>query len=105
MRDMKSNEAERQRFPTCLWLALPRMHLPQNDVWKCTNRCCGLQFAFPQLDEENLRVTYTHLYYPSESHSKVVHYENTSASIFSRVFRKIEFLSPSCPLRLRRKNV
>jgi 2-polyprenyl-3-methyl-5-hydroxy-6-metoxy-1,4-benzoquinol methylase len=51
--------------PLCGSAATRRMQLPHTGVWRCAGADCGLQFAFPQLDDRALNEAYRQLYYPA----------------------------------------
>jgi len=72
--DTKSHEKEQAGCPLCSGTTVMRTQLPHTDVRKCANRRCNLRFAFPQLDEEQLRAAYSHLYYPDADGRRAPHY-------------------------------
>ena len=64
--------------------------LGHTTVWQCTSDGCGLQFADPQPNDEQLRLAYTNLYYPSGDTELNVRFENTPKSVLLQVFRGLE---------------
>ncbi len=67
-----------------------QLPLPHTGVWRCDNPLCHLEFAYPQLDEFQLRAAYTGLYYPVDNGEHIVRYENTPDFILRQVFQKID---------------
>lgn len=51
--------------PLCGGEGFRRFTLPHTTAWQCRADGCGLQFASPQLDEEQLARAYSAHYYPS----------------------------------------
>jgi SAM-dependent methyltransferase len=75
----------------CLSPATFQLPLPHAGVWRCANPLCHLEFAFPQLEEFQLRAAYTQLYYPVGNGDHAVQYENTPDFILRQVFEKVDF--------------
>lgn len=51
--------------PLCGGKAKPRYKLGHTNAFQCRTTDCGLQFAFPQLDDQALARAYEMLYYPA----------------------------------------
>src|SRR5689334_22993226 len=64
-----------QACPLCAASARPWMTLPHTGVYRCTNRSCHLQFAWPQLSDHDLSQAYASLYYRPDGSQPVL--ENT----------------------------
>src|SRR5882762_7688808 len=76
--------------PLCHSKARKQLKLPHTVVWECLGESCGLQFAFPQLDEADLERAYRAHYYPSIEKNHRVKYEGTSELVLSQVLLQLE---------------
>ncbi|MGB8322336.1 MAG: class I SAM-dependent methyltransferase [Candidatus Acidiferrum sp.] len=63
--------------------------LAHTTVWKCSAETCGLEFAFPQLDDADLSRAYTTLYYPDGVAEQNVRFENTSEGVLRQFFDQL----------------
>lgn len=90
---MSSGVSTRRDSSTCPLCGSPRKYvfeLPHTAVWQCTSARCGLRFADPQLDEDQLRNAYTEVYYPSNGDINHETLENTPDDIFRQVLMKAQ---------------
>src|SRR6266446_6533148 len=76
--------------PLCRSKARKQLKLTHTLVWECLGESCGLQFAFPQLDEANLGHAYGTHYYPSIEKNHLVKYESTSDLVLRQVLLQLE---------------
>lgn len=76
--------------PLCCSSAVQKLTLQHTVVWKCQANDCGLQFAFPQLDEQHLAHLYTTFYYPSTDNRSPVRYEGTPDTVLRQVFTQLQ---------------
>jgi SAM-dependent methyltransferase len=76
--------------PLCHSKARKQLQLPHTVVWECLGEICGLQFAFPQLDEADLGRAYRTFYYPSIEKRLHVKFESTSDLVLSQVLLQLE---------------
>ena len=76
--------------PLCEHSSRAVLTLAHARVWQCTNDRCGLQFADPQLNEEELARAYTKLYYPANGSKEGICFDNTPEETFYQLFQKLE---------------
>lgn len=76
--------------PLCGCPASPHLHLEHTTVCRCSSKNCGLQFAFPQPNEETLTSFYSELYYPSGHTAQGPQFENTPELTLRDLFRQLE---------------
>jgi 2-polyprenyl-3-methyl-5-hydroxy-6-metoxy-1,4-benzoquinol methylase len=78
--------------PLCRSRAKRRFGLEHTAAWACTSPDCGLFFADPQLDENNLADAYARHYYPSNGNGNgnAAVYENTPHEILRQTFANVE---------------
>jgi len=78
------------RCPLCNSPAKRHLRLGHSSVWECAAPYCGLQFAMPQLEEEQLRAAYTDLYYPDAEGCHTARCENTPESVLTQGLGQID---------------
>ncbi len=76
--------------PSCNGEAKPLMGLAHTSVWECSGADCGLQFANPQLTDEELTRAYTDYYYPTTDIGQSVRYENTPETLLRQLFLQLQ---------------
>src|SRR6266436_901266 len=76
--------------PLCRSKAIKQLKLRHTVIWACLAESCGLRFAFPQLDDEDLARVYTTHYYPSIEESHPVKYESTPDLVLRQVLPQLE---------------
>lgn len=84
---LASSDMEKTR--TCLLCGSEsrnRFVLVHTRVRQCTNPGCGLQFADPQLSDQDLECAYTELYYPPDGREHRIRFENTPERTLEQVF-------------------
>jgi SAM-dependent methyltransferase len=82
-------EKSSRNCPLCGHPGTPTLSLKHAVVWECTAVDCTLQFADPQLSEQELERAYTDFYYPTEEGAQEARYGNTPDDTFRQVFRKM----------------
>ncbi len=75
--------------PLCGHSGSLAFHLAHAPVWRCSFRTCGLEFAFPQLDETELSHCYRTLYYPDDAVNHKVMFENSSEDVLQQFFDQL----------------
>lgn len=76
------------KCPLCGGEAVRKFTLPHTTAWECRTPNCGLQFAFPQLDEQELARAYSTHYYPSDNRSDP--YEETPPTVARQLLCQLE---------------
>lgn len=76
--------------PLCRGKAVRHLQPPHTSIWRCRASNCGLEFASPQLGDNELRRTYTASYYPSIDNASPVEYEPTADSVVRQVLLQLE---------------
>ena len=76
--------------PLCKSSATRRLDLPHTTTWKCCAPGCGLEFANPQLSDDELAQAYTALYYPADGDEREIRFENTADDTFRQMFQRLE---------------
>lgn len=76
--------------PLCRYETVRHLQLSHTTIWRCRASNCGLEFASPQLDEDELRRIYAATYYPSTDNTRPVEYEPTYDSVARQVFLQLE---------------
>lgn len=75
--------------PSCDRGARLLMRLSHTSVWECSGADCGLQFASPQLTNEELARAYTTFYYPTTDNGHSIHYGSTPEAILRQLFLQL----------------
>ena len=76
--------------PLCRGKAVRHLPLPHTTIWRCRASHCGLEFASPQVSDDELRRIYTATYYPSIDNSRPVKYGATPDSVLRQVLLQLE---------------
>lgn len=76
------------KCPLCGGEAVRKFTLPHTTAWECRASSCGLRFAFPQLDEQELARAYSTRYYPSDNRSDA--YEETPPTVARQLLSQLE---------------
>ncbi|PYU49448.1 MAG: hypothetical protein DMG48_16460 [Acidobacteria bacterium] len=74
----------------CRGKAVQHLQLPHTTTWRCRASNCGLEFASPQVRDDELRRIYTASYYPSTDNTRPVEYEPTDDSVVRQVLLQLE---------------
>jgi 2-polyprenyl-3-methyl-5-hydroxy-6-metoxy-1,4-benzoquinol methylase len=75
-----------KKCPLCCSEGIKQFELAHTTTWRCTAASCGLQFALPQLDKDELARAYTKHYYPLNGNGSDPIYENTPEEILRQTF-------------------
>ena len=76
--------------PLCNSEAGRKIKLPHTVIWGCRASDCGLEFASPQLKDDELMRVYSALYYPGTDDSRSVQREGTPDSVLRQVLPQLE---------------
>ena len=76
--------------PLCASAAATELHLPHSVVWKCRADDCGLEFASPQLQDNELERAYSTHYYPGTRNSHPFRREGTPDSVLRQILPQLE---------------
>ena len=74
----------------CRGKAVRHLQLPHTITWRCRASNCGLEFASPQVGDDELRRIYTAAYYPSIDSSCSIKYGATPDSVVRQVLLQLE---------------
>jgi len=77
------------KCPLCGSDVVHKFTLPHTTVWQCQQSNCGLQFASPQLGEQELARAYSTHYYPSAKGTASGAYEETPPSIARQLLSQL----------------
>lgn len=77
-------EGTRVSCPLCGAGARQHWQLAHTAAWQCAASTCGLEFAWPQLDDDGLRQAYGAFYYPTDNARP--QFEPTSPELLSQFF-------------------
>jgi 2-polyprenyl-3-methyl-5-hydroxy-6-metoxy-1,4-benzoquinol methylase len=78
------------RCPLCGSESAKRLELSHTLVWQCKANNCGLEFASPQLDDQELAHVYTNLYYPPNGDGSPNKREGTPDGVLRQVLPQLE---------------
>jgi 2-polyprenyl-3-methyl-5-hydroxy-6-metoxy-1,4-benzoquinol methylase len=78
--------------PLCNSFAVPSFALTHTQVWRCTGDSCRLQFAWPQLNDQDLREAYEKFYYPGGDTEE--HFDPTSEGVLRQFFESVRATHP-----------
>jgi 2-polyprenyl-3-methyl-5-hydroxy-6-metoxy-1,4-benzoquinol methylase len=75
--------------PLCTSAAARELQLPHSVIWKCRARDCGLEFASPQLKDDDLARAYSTFYYPGSANSHAFQREGTPDSVLRQILSQL----------------